>query len=132
MRDPRYEEGFDRSTLKEVGAKLVAEAEAQFRSKTSEEWRAILDSFGVASGPVRFVDELWEDAQVAANGYIVEYEHTLLGPMRGNAPVVSMSATPTRVQRGAPALGEHTDEVLAELGFSETDIARMRRKAIVL
>lgn len=131
MRDPRYEEGFDRSTIQEVGAALVEYAEGQFRSKTSEEWLAVLDSFGVASGPVRFVDELWDDPQVAANGYIVDYDHSLLGPMRGNAPIVSMSATPTRVQRAAPALGEHTDEVLAGIGFSSDAIESFRRAGVI-
>lgn len=131
IHDPRYEEGFDRSRLHEVGLQLVQQAEEIFRTRTNSEWLALLDASGVAAGPVRFVDELWEDPQVLANGYVVEYEHTLLGTLRGNAPVISMSATPTVVQRASPALGEHTDEVLRELGFEESAIVGFRDRGLI-
>ena len=131
MRDPRYEEGFDRTRLKEVGAQLVAEANARFREKTTEEWIKILDSEGVACGPIRFVDEQWDDPQVVANEYIVEFDHTLLGPLRGASPIVRMSATPTRVQRASPALGEHTDDVLRALGIDESEIERLRNERVI-
>jgi crotonobetainyl-CoA:carnitine CoA-transferase CaiB-like acyl-CoA transferase len=131
IHDPRYEEGFDKSTLREVGLKLVEQCEAMFRTKTNAEWLSILDSFGIASGPVRFVDELWDDPQVEANNYIIDFEHTLLGPLRANAPVVRMSATPTRVQRASPALGEHTDEVLTELGFGAGEVEGFRAQGII-
>ncbi len=82
---------------------------------------------------MRFLDELWEDPGVLANGYIANYEHTLLGQLRGEAPPVQMLGTPTAVQRASPALGEHTDEVLAELGFSAEGDRRLpqRRRAAV-
>ena len=131
MHDPRYEPGFDQAQLREVGAALVAEAEAKFKSRTSDEWLAILDAGGVAAGPVRFVDELWDDPQVVANEYIATYEHTLLGPLRGNAPLVRMSATPTRVQRGSPMLGEHTDTVLGDLGYSADELAQLRGDDVI-
>jgi len=124
--DPRYEPGFDSAKLKEEGQKLVAHCEALFRTKTNAEWLSQLSKADVACGPVRFVDELWEDPQVIANEYLVEYEHPRFGPMRGPRPIVSMSKTPTRIQRGAPALGEHTDEMLTQLGFPEGEIARLR------
>jgi crotonobetainyl-CoA:carnitine CoA-transferase CaiB-like acyl-CoA transferase len=114
-----------------VGAKLVAEANAKFRERTTEEWIKVLDAEGVACGPIRFVDEQWEDPQVVANDYIVEFDHTLLGPLRGASPIVRMSATPTRVQRASPALGEHTDEVLRALGIEEPEIERLRAERVV-
>jgi crotonobetainyl-CoA:carnitine CoA-transferase CaiB-like acyl-CoA transferase len=128
VHDPRYDDDFDGSPENTVaaGEKLTAECEAIFRTRTTEDWLAHLDANDIACGPVRFVEELWEDSQVQANGFIAEYEHTALGPMRAARPVVSMSATPTRVQRASPALGEHNDEVLAELGFSDADIASLR------
>ena len=81
--------------------------------------------------PVRFVDELWEDPQVVANRYIVEYEHSLLGTLRGNAPIVQMSGTPTEVRRAPPALGEHTEEILCEAGFSADDILALRENGAI-
>ncbi|MEJ5222126.1 MAG: CoA transferase, partial [Tepidiforma sp.] len=129
--DPRYEPGFDPARLAEVGAELVRRCEAKFLERTNDEWLAYLEQFDIACGPVRFVEELFDDPQVQANGYIVEYEHSLLGPMRGPAPVVQMSATPTRIQRASPALGEHTAEVLREAGFSDADIERFRAEGLV-
>jgi crotonobetainyl-CoA:carnitine CoA-transferase CaiB-like acyl-CoA transferase len=131
IHDPRYEPGFDTSKLREVGAGLVATCEAKFQERTNDEWVAYLDASDIACGPIRFVDELWDDPQVQANNFLVEYDHTLLGPLRGPAPIVQMSSTPTRVQRAAPALGEHTDEVLCELGFSAGEIVHFRERGLV-
>ncbi len=133
IHDPRYEEGFDRSpeALHRVGAELVAQCEAIFRTRTNEEWLAHLDAHDIAAGPVRFVDEMIDDPQVVANDYIVHYEHPLLGPMRGNAPLVTMSATPTAVQRSSPTLGEHNGAFLCEVGFSGADIERLRREGVI-
>ncbi|GIW14013.1 MAG: CoA transferase [Tepidiforma sp.] len=129
--DPRYEPGFDPARLHDVAAELVRVCEEKFLQRTNAEWLAYLDQFDIACGPVRFVEELFDDPQVAANGFIEEYDHTLLGPMRGPAPVVQMSATPTRIQRASPALGEHTDEVLREAGFDDAEIARFRAERLV-
>jgi crotonobetainyl-CoA:carnitine CoA-transferase CaiB-like acyl-CoA transferase len=57
--------------------------------------------------------------QVAANGIVVESEHPGAGRLRQARPAARFSVTPTSAHRGAPALGEHTDEILAEIGFSE-------------
>lgn len=134
IRDPRYEEGFDSSpaNVAKVGAALVAEAERIFSERTSAEWLALLDANDVAAGPVRFVDELWDDPQVQANGYIAEFDHTLLGALRGAGPIVRMSASPTRVNRASPALGEHTEEMLIQFGFSPGEIDRLRSDGIIL
>jgi formyl-CoA transferase len=129
--DPRYEPGFDPARLKEVAAGLVADCEAKFLERPNEYWIRFLDANDIAVGPVKFIEEMWTDPQVAANGFLVEYDHTLLGTLRGPAPMVQMSASPTRVQRASPALGEHTDEVLTEIGFSAEDIKRFRADGIV-
>lgn len=128
IHDPRYDADFESTPdrLREVGKDLTGRCEALFRERTNAEWLAHLHEHDVAAGPYRFVDELWEDPQVLANGYIAEYEHTLLGQVRGPIPIVQMTASPTRVQRASPALGEHTDEVLAALGFDEERIAQLR------
>jgi crotonobetainyl-CoA:carnitine CoA-transferase CaiB-like acyl-CoA transferase len=133
VHDPRYEPGFESTpeNLRAVGQQLVAECEATFRSRTTGEWVRFLDDGDIACGPVRFVDELWEDPQVVANRYLVEYEHSLLGPLRGNAPIVQMSGTPTRVQRASPALGEHTEEILCEAGFTPDDILALRENGAI-
>jgi crotonobetainyl-CoA:carnitine CoA-transferase CaiB-like acyl-CoA transferase len=133
IRDERYEEGFDRTpeAFRRVGTALVAKCEAILASKTNAEWMEFFHANDIAAGPVRFVDELMDDPQVIANNYMTEYEHTLLGTLRGPSPVISMSGTPTRVQRASPALGEHSDEVLAELGFSTDAVSQLRTSCVV-
>ncbi len=131
--DPRYDEGFDRSpeSLLRVGEALVAQCEAIFREQTTDSWLSHLDANGIACGPVRFVEEMWEDPQVLANGYFAEYEHTLFGPLRGPAPIVRMSVTPTTIRRASPTLGEHTCEILRDVGFGDEEIVRFHRQGVV-
>jgi crotonobetainyl-CoA:carnitine CoA-transferase CaiB-like acyl-CoA transferase len=130
FKDPRYEPGFDPANLKEVGAKLVAYCEARFLEHDNAHWMKFLDERDIAVGPVKFIEEMWEDPQVAANGFLEEYDHTLLGPLRGPSPIVRMSGTPTCIQRAAPALGEHSDDILCEVGFTAEQIASFREKGI--
>ena len=133
IRDPRYEEGFDRSpeSVARIGRELTAKCEELFRRKCTAAWMEHLTANDIACGPLRFVEELWEDEQVKANGYVVEYEHSLLGPLRGPAPIIQMSGSPTRVQRASPALGEHTHEVLLAIGFEPDEIEVLERRGII-
>jgi crotonobetainyl-CoA:carnitine CoA-transferase CaiB-like acyl-CoA transferase len=128
--DPRYDPGFDQANLKAAGAELVAICEAKFLEHGNDYWIRFLDERDIAVGPVKFIEEMWDDPQVQANGFLEEYEHTLLGPLRGPSPIVRMSGTPTRIQRAAPALGEHTEEVLVALGFNQEQIAGFRAAGI--
>ncbi|MHB8575658.1 MAG: CaiB/BaiF CoA transferase family protein [Dehalococcoidia bacterium] len=134
VRDPRYDKDFSGTPaeIAKAGRALVIQVEGLFQERSTEEWLKHLDACDVAAGPVRFVDELWEDPQVLANDYVVEYEHTLVGTIRGAAPPVHMSATPTAVQRASPALGEHNDQFLAELGFEQDAIDGWRERGVVL
>ena len=68
---------------------------------------------------------------MAANGYLVDYEHTLLGPLRGPGPIIQMSATPTRIQRASPALREHTDAILGSLGFGPSALDELRAAGVI-
>ena len=128
--DPRYEPGFDPARLKDVAAELVGICEAKFLEKSTEEWIGFLDARDVAVGPLKFIEEMWADPQVAANGFLEEYDHTLLGPLRGPSPMVRMSGTPTRIQRASPALGEHTEDVLCEAGFTPEQVAEFRERGV--
>ncbi|MBK6561646.1 CoA transferase [Candidatus Amarobacter glycogenicus] len=128
--DPRYDSDFDPARLKEVAAGLVATCEAKFLEHPNDYWIPFLDSRDIAAGPVRFIEEMWNDPQVVANEFLEEYDHTLLGPLRGPAPIIRMTGTPTRIQRAAPALGEHTADILAEVGFTAEQIASFQEQSI--
>ncbi len=114
-----------------MGPKLVAEAEALYRTKTTEEWGRIFERHGVPAGPVHFVEELFGHPQTLANGLEVELEHPLLGHMRMVGPPFQMSETPLAPQGPSPMLGENTDEVLASAGCSQGEIDRLRVAGII-
>jgi formyl-CoA transferase len=135
LKDPRFREdgGFDMAPpgWDEAGPKLVEEAEALYRTKTTEEWGAILEKHGVPAGPLHFIEELFGHPLTEANGLEVKLEHPLLGSMRMVGPPFQMSDTPLAPQGPSPMLGQHTDEVLAEAGYSEAEIAKLRNAGVV-
>ena len=118
--DPDYR-AQDPETLKEADEwkRVVRE---KFLTRSVDEWIADFDAAGVPVSRVHLPEEMTEDAQVRADGMIAELEHAVTGPQRVPGPIVKMSQTPTASPRAAPALGEHSDEVLSELGLSQADI----------
>jgi len=86
---------------------------------------------GVPCGQFNFPPEALNDPQLLDNGFIVEVEHPLFGPYKTFGPVIQMEKTPTRIRSSAPLLDEHTDEVLGSLGFSESEVARLRTSGVV-
>jgi crotonobetainyl-CoA:carnitine CoA-transferase CaiB-like acyl-CoA transferase len=68
------------------------------------------------------------DPQVQANGIVVETEHAEAGLLRQARPAARFSVTPATIRHGGPALGEHTEAVLSELGYSVAEITALRAK----
>jgi crotonobetainyl-CoA:carnitine CoA-transferase CaiB-like acyl-CoA transferase len=108
-----------------------------------EEFGALLSRFGteealrrlrdadVPSGPVNARSEVAADPQVVHNGLVLEEDHPIAGRTRVVRPPIRMSATPPSMRRLAPGYGEHTDEVLGELGVSADEIAALRADGVV-
>jgi crotonobetainyl-CoA:carnitine CoA-transferase CaiB-like acyl-CoA transferase len=111
--------------------KLVAEAEALFKSKTTAAWLPILDAGGVPAGNLQFTEELLDDPQVIENGYIASMDHPLMGPIRMAGPMIQMSETPLDPQGPSPTLGQHTDDVLRELGYDDARIHALREAGVL-
>jgi|CXWL01.1.fsa_nt_gi crotonobetainyl-CoA:carnitine CoA-transferase CaiB-like acyl-CoA transferase len=110
---------------------LVAEAEGLFKTKSTAEWLHILDNSGVPAGNLQFTEELLEDPQVIENGYITTMDHPLMGPIRMAGPMIQMSETPLSVQGPSPTLGQHTDDVLHELGYDDARIEALREAGVL-
>ena len=100
-------------------------------TKSGQEWLSIFDAAGVPAGPVRFVQELINEEQVIANDMVVEVNHTTAGKIRMAGPMISMSATPLKAQFASPTLGEHTHEILSELGYKDDDISYLKSQNII-
>lgn len=114
------------------GPELVKEAEALFRTKTTEEWGAQFEKHGVPAGPLFFIEELFDHPQTMENGLQVHMEHPMLGGMKLVGPPFQMSESPLEAQFPSPMLGEHNDEVLAEAGLSPAKIDALRAAGTIL
>ena len=90
-----------------------------------------LEAEGVPCAPVLTRSALVEHPQVAAAGTLVEVDHPIAGRLRQARPATRFEATPSSIRRGAPLLGEHTEELLAEAGLSTTEIAALRDAGVV-
>ena len=128
----RYDPGYDPATPKahSAGEALIQQAEELFRQKTVSEWLGILDTAGVPSGPLRFVEELFHDEQVRANDLVVEVEHSIVGPVQMVGPIISMSETSLEARTASPALGQDTGSILSTLGYSAEEIQKFREDGV--
>ncbi len=99
-------------------------------TRTTAEWLEVLEAHDVPAAPVRTIEALFDDPQVKHNGMVVELRHPKLGRIRQMGVPVQLSATPGRVVRPAPMLGEHTEEVLREYGFGPEEVAELRAKGV--
>ena len=107
--------------------KLLAERiEAITAEQPRSHWLALLEANDIPCGPINNYAQVFADRQVVARGMVVETEHPTLGRLETLGSPIKMSATPPDVSRRAPQLGEHTDEVLREAGFSTSEIAALR------
>ena len=114
-RDPRFAE---RGARAEHAASVLALLEARFATQPRAVWLERFKAVGLPCGPVNHLDELVDAPQTAARAMIVEHPHPRLGPLRTVGIAPKLSATPGRISRHAPALGEHTEEVLREAGLA--------------
>lgn len=95
-------------------------------TRPASEWLARLTAEGVPCAPVLSRSEVIRHPQVQENGIVVETDHPVAGPLRQARPAARFSATPAAIRRGAPGLGEHTNEVLQELGYSAAEITELQ------
>jgi crotonobetainyl-CoA:carnitine CoA-transferase CaiB-like acyl-CoA transferase len=101
------------------------------KEKNSGEWIEILNNGGIACGPILNIKEVFENEQVLHLKMLEEMDHPLCGKIKTIGIPTKLSRTPGTVRTPPPLKGEHTDEVLKELGFSEAIIAAYHENKIV-
>ena len=110
---------------------LKTRIEAALGGATTAEWVSRFEAAQVAAGPIYEFDEVFEDPQVRHLGLVTEIDQPGYGKAKMLAFPVRASATPATIRRPAPRLGEHTAEVLGELGLSRVEIERLAAAGIV-
>jgi crotonobetainyl-CoA:carnitine CoA-transferase CaiB-like acyl-CoA transferase len=111
---------------------LAARIEAITLGQPRAHWLALFDANDIPCGPINDYAQVFADPQVRAREMVVDVEHPTLGRIRALGSPIKMSATPPDVRRRAPRLGEHTGEVLRELGLSDDEIATLKRERAIV
>ena len=99
-----------------------AEIQQKLMGRTADEWEAVFLEEGVPASTVNLAEEMSDDEQVLAMGMMTPLVHAVTGPQRVVGPLARMSATPAEARRPAPALGEHSREVLIECGLTDAEV----------
>ncbi|HET9045189.1 MAG TPA: CoA transferase [Burkholderiales bacterium] len=112
-------------------APLNAALNETFGERTSAAWIAILNEAGVPCGPIYTVDKVFDDPQVQHLEAAAPVEHPTLGTIRLVNQAVQLSRTPASLATATPERGEHTEEILHELGYGAADIVRLRDARVI-
>ncbi|PYM95313.1 MAG: formyl-CoA transferase [Candidatus Rokuibacteriota bacterium] len=126
--DPRFKTLGDRSKNRK---QMNAELDRVLVKKTSAAWIEILNKASVPTGPIYNIQQVFEDPQVKHNGLAQPVRHPERGEMLVQGLPATLSRTPGAIRRAAPIHGEHTDEILRELGYSTDEIGVLRKEAVV-
>ena len=126
--DPRFATGKARSDNRH---ELNAAMEAVTRTRTSAEWVDTLEAAEVPCGPIYSMDQVFADPQVQHLGMGPTVTHPQLGEIALVGQAIKLSRTPAELKTATAGLGEHTDEVLAELGRTPEQIAALRAEGVV-
>jgi len=123
VKHPDYESASSRSKNRDA---LNAELNAIMEKRTSAEWIDVLNAQGVACGPIYAIDEMFEDPQVKHLGMVAPMQSDHRGLLHVMRQPVSLSRTPSTIAQPTPERGEHSEDILAEFGFTKDEIAALR------
>lgn len=126
--DARYATNRDRVAHR---SQLIGRLARIFDTKPTAAWTEILDGAGVPTGPILSIAEVFAHPQVRHRQMVAELDHPTAGRIRQTGVPVKLSETPGRLRTPPPALGQHTDAILRELGMSGREIDALRRERVV-
>jgi len=112
-------------------ADLLPILEARFREKPRTEWLELLAAHDIPAAPVQPLLDFFEDPAVRHHDLVYEYEHPEVGRLRLVGQPITFTETPTRDPGPPPTLGQHTDEILCELGYTDAEIAALRARRVL-
>ena len=126
--DPRFTTNGERMRHLEALTPIIA---GELKKRSSAEWIRLFEEAGVPVGPVNRIGDMLADPQVAAREMVVEVEHPKAGRTKALGHPIKFSGTPGSIERAAPLLGQHTREILGDLGYSAGEIDKLYAEAAV-
>ena len=129
IEDPRYGSNLDRA---QHSSELYSLVEGILSTRTRDEWLQVLEQHDVPSMPILEREEVFQHPQIRENQMIASINHPHAGRVEMFNIPVRLSETPGTIRRPSPTLGQHTEEVLRELGYDDQGIVELREKKVVL
>jgi len=127
--DTRFKTNFLRTKNRAVMVEIVS---GELKKKTTAAWADIFEKDGVPYSPVNNIKQICEDPQIRFRNMLVEIDQPGIGKMQIAGSPLHLSETPGRVYHAAPALGEHSEEILAKLlKKNKTEIAALKAEGII-
>ena len=126
--DPRFVDGAARSANRDAVNEKI---ETITVNKTSDDWVELLNGVGVPCGPIYSIDQVFADPQVQHLGIAQVVESATLGRQEVVGQAVHLSRTPSTIRMATPELGEHTNQILNDLGYAPEQIVELRKNGAI-
>ena len=110
---------------------LIPILSEQFKQKDADTWMNMLNEEGIPVGPIHNMKQLFESEQVQARNMVETFEHPTAGNIQLVGSPLKFSKTKVEMKSPPPLVGEHTENILLQLGYSKADIQQMAKKKII-
>lgn len=128
INDPKFKSLAERQNN---ALQLAQILETVFTSDSRQHWLDRLEQAGIPCAPAYYSLELFDHPHIQHNELMAEHDSAQLGKVKQLGMIIKLSKTPGKLWRAAPALGQHTDEILSELGYPTDEIQELRSKRII-
>ncbi len=126
--DPRYQTNADRLQHRQ---ELHEALEAIFVTQPAEHWLSMFRPLGIPCGPINHLDETLNDPHIQARGMVLTMDHPVAGEIQMLGNPMHLSDTPVSYRLAPPTLGQHTEEVLQDLGYDQEAIAQLKEQGVI-